>query len=285
MQNKVLVGLIGRGIQKSLSPALHEMEAAHHGIGLHYQLIDLDAAHVESNVLPTLVNAARTMGFAGFNMTYPFKQTILPLLDELSAEAAAVGAVNTVVIRNGKFIGHNTDGSGWAWGFSRALPNADLREVVQLGAGGAGSAVANAALLLGVGKLTLIDQDHQRATALAQRLNTLHSGDRAVAATDVVVALGTASGLIHTTPTGMEKLPGLPLPESLLRKELWVSEIVYLPIDTALLVAARRAGCATADGCWMTVGQAAGAFKLFTGREPDAARMDAHLRRMISEQT
>ena len=91
-----------------------------------------------------------------------------------------------------------------------------------------------------------------------------------------------ATGLIHATPTGMDKLPGLPLPASLLRPELWVSEIVYFPLETELLEAARRIGCATADGGHMSVGQALRGFKLFTGREADAARMDAHFRRLVS---
>ena len=92
-----------------------------------------------------------------------------------------------------------------------------------------------------------------------------------------------ATGLIHATPTGMDKLPGLPLDAGLLHAGLWVSEIVYFPIDTALLQAARAAGCATIDGGHMAVGQAVGAFSLFTGREPDPARMDTHFRRLLAQ--
>src|SRR5258706_14445686 len=136
---KTLVGLIGAGIQRSLTPAMHEEEAAHHGLRLHYELIDLDASGATVDDLPTLIKAARTMGFAGLNITYPCKQAVIPLLDELSPEVQAMGAVNTVVNHGGRLIGHNTDGSGWSWGFSRALPHADLSHVVLLGAGGAGS--------------------------------------------------------------------------------------------------------------------------------------------------
>ena len=130
---KALVGLIGSGIQRSLTPAMHEEEARHHGLRLHYQLIDLDVTGATVEALPTLISAVRTMGFAGLNITYPCKQAVIPLLDDLSEEARAMGAVNTVVIRGGQLIGHNTDGSGWAWGFRRALPHADLAHVVLLG--------------------------------------------------------------------------------------------------------------------------------------------------------
>ena len=103
---KILIGLIGSGIQRSLSPKMHEQEARHHGLQLHYQLIDLDRTGSGPGVLPVLLQAARTMGFAGLNVTYPCKQAIVPLLDELSEEARAMGAVNTVVIRDGRLIGH-----------------------------------------------------------------------------------------------------------------------------------------------------------------------------------
>ena len=127
---------------------MHEEEARCQGLALHYQLIDLDAAGVGVGALPTLIEAARIMGFAGLNITYPCKQAVIPLLDELSDEARAMGAVNTVVFRGGRAVGRNTDGSGWAWGFRRTLPQADLSRVVLLGAGGAGSAIAHAVLRL-----------------------------------------------------------------------------------------------------------------------------------------
>lgn len=278
---KLLLGLIGAGIQQSLTPAMHEQEASHHGLRVHYQLIDLDCTGSGVAQLPTLVEAARLMGFVGLNITYPCKQAVIPLLDHLSDEARAMGAVNTVVIRDRRLVGHNTDGWGWSWGFRRALPQADLAHVVLLGAGGAGSAVAHAVLKLGAARLTIVDTDAPRAEQLAAKLNALH-GDRARATRDVAGALRDATGLVHATPTGMDKLPGLPLPEALLRPALWVSEVVYFPIETPLLRAARARGCATVDGGTMAVGQAIGAFELFTGRAPDAQRMEAHLRAMLA---
>jgi len=279
---KLLIGLIGAGIQHSLSPALHEQEAREQGLRLHYQLIDVERSADGAGALPRLIDAARTMGFAGLNITYPCKQAVIPLLDALSDEAAAMGAVNTVVFDAGRATGHNTDGSGWAWGFRRTLPAADLSRVVLLGAGGAGSAIAHAVLRLGAGRLSLVDADAARSSALADELNKRCGGSRARGGLDADAALADATGLIHATPTGMAKMPGLPLPERLLRSSLWVSEIVYFPLETALLAAARRAGCAVCDGGTMAVGQAVGAFRLFTGLEPDAERMRRHFLDLIA---
>jgi shikimate dehydrogenase len=278
-----LIGLIGVGIGRSLTPAMHEEEARHHGLTLFDQLIDLDRTQAGAEVLPSLLRAMRTIGFAGFNVTHPCKQAILPLLDELSNEARAIGAVNTVVVRDGRFIGHNTDSSGWAWAFRRALPKADLTHVVLLGAGGAGAAIAHALLRLGVQALTIVDTAPARAATLASTLDRLHGGGRVRCGTDVAAALTNASGLVHATPTGSDHSPGLPLPAALLTPNLWVSEIVYFPLQTPLLEAARAAGCATSDGGGMAVGQAIDAFRLFTGREADVARVERHFRRLIAE--
>ncbi|HSV45214.1 MAG TPA: shikimate dehydrogenase [Ramlibacter sp.] len=279
---KPLIGLIGAGIAQSLSPAMHMEEARHHGLDLHYQLIDLDRTGEGIEALPGLITAARTMGFAGLNITFPCKQAVLPLLDELSPDAQAMGAVNTVVLQDGRLLGHNTDGSGWAWAFRRALPAADLRRVVLLGTGGAGSAIAHAVLRLGAQELVLVDREAARAEALAAGLQALHGAGRVSAQPDIVQALRGATGLIHATPTGMSKLPGLPLDAALLHPGLWVAEVVYFPLETALLKAARAAGCPVADGGGMAVGQAIGAFELFTGRQADPERVAAHFRRLVA---
>jgi len=276
MTGKLLLGLIGAGIERSLAPALHEEEGRHHGLRVHYQLIDLDAAGVGVEALPSLVRAARLMGFRGLNVTHPCKQEVVALLDGLSEEARAIGAVNTVVRDRDRFIGHNTDGSGWSWGFRRALADADLSRIVLLGAGGAGAACADAVLRLGARELIVFDRDLSRAKALVDRLNRRFEG--AKAAVDLASAMKNATGLIHATPSGMAKHPGLPLPEELLRPAMWVSEVVYVPLETPLLKAAKNRGCATMDGGCMNVGQAARAFELFTGEVADAGRMEAHFR-------
>ncbi len=273
-----LCGLIGAGIQGSRSPALHEEEAGRLGLRYVYRRIDLDELKVGVEALPELLGDAERIGFAGLNITYPCKQVIMPLLHELSPEAKAVGAVNTVLLRNGRRIGHNTDLAGYAAGFRRALPDARLDRVVQLGAGGAGAAVAHAVLGLGAKRLTIFDIDAARAAQLSARL-----GERTTPGTDLEAAMASADGLIHCTPTGMKKLPGLPLPAHLIRPSHWVSEIVYFPLETELLRVARGKGCRTADGGGMVVFQAAAAFKLFTGVEPDAERMLRHFSMMKTQ--
>jgi shikimate dehydrogenase len=275
---KLLLGLIGTGIQRSLSPALHEEEGRHHGLRVHYQLVDIDSL----DVLPELMRAVRLIGFAGLNVTFPCKQAVLPLLDALSDEARAIGAVNTIVREGDRLVGYNTDGSGWSWGFKRALPDAELSRVVLLGAGGAGSACADALLRLGAEKLLIVDRDPVRAANLAARLNAHFAGKRAAALAQMETAMESASGLVHATPTGMAHTPGMPLAERLLRPGMWVSEIVYVPLETQLLKAARRIGCRTADGGHMNVGQATRGFKLFTGLDADAARMEAHFRSIVA---
>jgi shikimate dehydrogenase len=278
----IRVGLIGAGIQRSLSPVMHETEAAHHGLRLRYQLIDVDHELLSAQTLPQLLQNAKNQGFRGLNITFPFKQAVLPLLDSLSDEARAMGAVNTVLFENGQASGHNTDAPGWSRAFQAALPEADLRSVTLLGAGGAGAAVAHAVLALGAKHLFIHDREHERAAALAEAVCKRFGHQRASAAADIAHAVSLSTGLIHATPTGMDKLPGMPLLATLLRPEMWVAEVVYFPLETALLKAARAAGCATVDGGGMAVWQAVGAFELFTGIAPDAARMEAHFRACVA---
>jgi shikimate dehydrogenase len=260
---------------------MQEEEAARHGLRLHYQSIDLDRTGSGVESLPMLVAAARVMGFAGLNITYPCKQAVLPLLDELSEEARVIGAVNTIVNRDGRLVGYNTDSSGWRWGFERTLPDADLSRVVLVGAGGAGSAIAHALLKMGAGQVLVHDRLDSRAEALADSLGRLHATARVAPAADLASALAEASGIVHATPTGMDKLPGMPLPARLLRPDMWVAEVVYFPMHTELLRAAQAVGCATVDGGTMAVGQAVGAFELLTGLRPDAGRMSSHFARLL----
>ncbi len=233
--NSYLVGLIGAGISGSLSPAMHEEEGSKLGLHYVYRRIDLEALKLDISALPDLLIAAERMGYNGLNITYPCKQAVIPLLDELSDDARALGAVNTVLFKDGKRIGHNTDWSGFARAFQRGLPDVSLERVVQLGAGGAGAAVAHAALAMGAQTLTLFDVDPARAESLAAELRKRFA-DRTVTAGSILgETLAAANGLIHATPTGMAKLPGLPLPAELLHRDLWVADIVYFPIRTALL--------------------------------------------------
>jgi shikimate dehydrogenase len=274
------VGLIGAGIQASRSPALHMTEAKALGLDLAYELIDIDKLGVGPEALPELLADAERRGLRGVNITHPLKRLVLPLLDTLSDDARALRAVNTVVLRDGRRHGHNTDWFGFAEGFTRGLPGADLARVVQLGAGGAGSAVAHAALVLGAERLTLFDTIATAAEALAADLRARFPDRTIVAGSDLDAAMAEAKGLIHATPTGMAGHPGLPLPAALLRPELWVAEIVYFPLETELLRVARASGCATVDGGGMAVFQAVEAFRLFTGLSPNPERMLRHFAAM-----
>ncbi|MDG9715903.1 shikimate dehydrogenase [Streptomyces sp. DH24] len=277
-KDSYLVGLIGSGIGPSLSPALHHREAGRQGLRYLYRIIDIDTLGVPPEAVGDLVRAARDLGFDGLNITHPCKQLVIEHLDALAPQAEALGAVNTVVFEDGRAVGHNTDVTGFAASFARGLPDVPLDRVVQLGAGGAGAAVAHAVLTLGAGRVTVVDALPERATALADALNAHFGPGRAGPAgpellADLLAKADGVGGLVHATPTGMAAHPGLPLPAELLHPGLWVAEVVYRPLETELLRTARAAGCAVLDGGGMAVFQAADAFRLFTGREPDSARM------------
>ncbi|MCK3829387.1 shikimate dehydrogenase [Pseudomonas fluorescens] len=280
MKPRILAGLIGAGIQASRTPALHEHEGDTQGLRYLYRLIDLEPLHLDLDALPDLLRASELMHFNGLNITYPCKQAILPLLDDLSDEARGIGAVNTVVFRDGKRIGHNTDCLGFAEGFRRNLHDVARRHVVQMGAGGAGAAVAHALLAEGVEHLSIFDVDASRARDLVDNLAQRFGLGRAQVGTDLENAMAEADGLVNTTPMGMTKLPGTPVPAALLRAGLWVAEIVYFPLETELLRDARALGCRTLDGGNMAVFQAVKAFELFSGEVADADRMLAHFQSM-----
>jgi shikimate dehydrogenase len=278
----LLAGLIGRGIQGSRSPSLHMQEAAAQGVALDYVLFDLDVRPWRHATLAQAIEDAETGGFSGVNVTYPFKQEVIGLLHELSPDAQRLGAVNTVVFAAGRRVGHNTDWAGFAESFRRGLPGAPRRQVVQVGAGGAGSAVAYALLEEGVERLVLFDTDRARAEAVVASLQALFGAGRATAGEDLEAAVAGACGIVNATPIGMIKHPGTPVPAALLRPDLWVADVVYVPLETQLLTAARAAGCRTLDGGGMTVFQAADAFRLFTGLEADPDRMRAAFLRSIA---
>jgi shikimate dehydrogenase len=271
---RILVGLIGADIDSSMSPSLHEREADRHGVRYLYRLIDLTALGLTATDVGELVGAAQRLGFRGLNITHPCKQEVLKYLDDLSPEAAELGSVNTVVFDRGRSIGHNTDRYGFAAGWARQLGGLPVERVVLLGAGGAGAAVASAMARAGTRRLVVVDVHAARARHLADLLRhhenlTVETGHVAAGAD----LLAGADGLINATPVGMEGHPGLPVAADLLPPDIWVADVVYRPLQTELLRAARGRGCRTATGGGMVVFQAAEAFRLFTGRTPDPERM------------
>lgn len=281
-----LVGLIGAGITASLSPPMHEAEARHHGLHYLYRPVDLEVVGRPATDVGALLAAGRDLGFNAFNITHPCKQLVLEHLDEISPAAQALKAVNTVLIRDGRFLGHNTDRSGFAAGLATVLPEAAKDTVVQIGTGGAGSAVAAALLGAGVGTLHLFDADPARAAERAAALGSSLPSQRVLAADAEALPelIRAADGVVNATPVGMHHHPGTPFDPGLLSGDQWVADVVYLPVDTELVVAARARGCRVLDGGHMAVGQAADAFALITGVEPDRARMREHFLDLLHAQ-
>lgn len=255
---------------------MHVREGKVQGLNYTYELFDLDRVDGGATALPSILALALQRGLAGVNVTHPCKQSILPLLDRVSDDASALGAVNTVVFDEHGFSGHNTDWWGFAESFRRSLSDAPLGAVLLLGAGGAGSAVAYALLKLGARRLTIFDLDEAKSRMLATKMARLFP-DRDVRVTaSLVEDMRCVEGIVNATTMGMVKHPGLPVPAYLIERRHWVAEIVYFPLQTQLLLHARALGCRTLDGGGMAVYQAVEAFRLFTGIQPDAPRMTQH---------
>ena len=271
----VLIGLVGEGIRASHSPLLHQWQADRQGLRLIYTIIDTAECGLGARDLPDVLRWARTLGYRGLNITHPFKQAVVAHLDELSAEARVLGAVNTLVFHDGTTRGYNTDASGFGRSFTRDFAAVPRGHVVQIGAGGAGAAVAHALLELGVGLLTLFDLDAPKATRLAEVLAASFGTDRVAngGMDELSATLARADGLVNATPVGMAQHPGLPVSEVDLRTDLWVADIVYRPTDTPLLRAARALGAPTLHGGGMSVFQAAAAYEHFTGHAADVGAM------------
>jgi len=270
----MLVGLLGANIGGSLSPALHEDAAAAAGMVGHYHLMDVDGPRPRT--LPELLAAVRTAGFNGVNVTFPFKEAVIRLLDEVSPEAAEIGAVNTVVFdAAGRSTGHNTDRSGFRAAFLAAFGADAVRgkPVLQLGAGGAGRAVAFALRDIGVSTLRLYDRDAQRARNLCADLG---GNCEVLDAPEPVAA--SVSGIVNATPVGMTGHSGMPMSPDVVQAHQVVADVIYTPLETEFLMAAKSRGARTMGGAGMCVHQAVRAFELFTGRVPDIARLDRTFR-------
>lgn len=280
-----LVGLIGEGITISLTPPMHEREADRHGLRYLYRPIDLSVINRPGEAVGELLSQARDLGYNAFNITHPCKQLVLEHLDEISDDARRLDAVNTVLVRDGKLVGHNTDFSGFGTALAHGLPGAELGSVVQVGTGGAGSAVAYALLKSGVRTLTLTDLDPARAAARATALAGLFPDRQvgSVPAAGLPAAFAAADGIVNATPVGMHSHPGLPLDAGLLEPRHWVADVIYRPVETELIKVAAAKGCRTLDGGHMAVGQAVDAFRLITGLEPDPARMREHFLELLAE--
>jgi shikimate dehydrogenase len=279
----LLVGLLGHGVGPSLTPEMHEREAARQDLRYVYKIVELDETGTNTEHLRQILAYAGELGFDGLNITHPIKQTMVSLVDEVSPEVEAIGALNTVLMRGGRTFGHNTDVTGFARAFREGMSGAELGSVVLLGAGGAGTAVAHALVALGTDDLIVFDPDPARSAALQSSLRRA-GGDlrfKGIGADELAGAMSTADGLVNATPVGMAAHPGSPLREDLLREELWVVDIVYRPVLTELLRSARSRGCRVLSGTGMAAHQAADAFELITGRVADRAAMIRDLDELV----
>ena len=272
--SRVLIGLIGANIMGSLSPALFADAFAAAGIDGYYHLIDVDL--LPGRRLAQMLDALKATGFSGANITYPFKQDVIPLLDAVDPEAAQTGAVNTVAIApDGRTTGYNFDRRGWRRSFEETFGrgNAQGATVVLVGAGGAGRAVAFALMDLGVGILILHDQDSARANALMVDIAKHYGASRCRVTGSLERDIATAAGVVNATQVGMRGFPGNPVPVVALTAAHWAADVIYTPIETAFIQAAAAKGARTLNGGGMCVHQAVEAFRLFTGAEPDLPRL------------
>ncbi|MDF2992778.1 MAG: shikimate dehydrogenase [Microbacterium sp.] len=279
-----LVGLIGEGITASLTPSMHEAEAAAIGLDYDYRIFDLIELGRPAADVGEILAEARSAGFAAMNITHPCKQLVVDLVDELHPDAEHLGAVNLVVFDDGRLIGYNTDWMGYRDGLTAGLPAASFEHVVQIGCGGAGAATAYALLSKGAERLDLSDIDAARADDLAARMRA-HFPTRAIATLAperLSNAIADANGVVHATPIGMLHHPGIAFDPGLLREGAWVSDVVYRPLETELVRQAVALRHPVLDGGRMAVGQACASLRIITGRQPDRDRMERHFRALIS---
>lgn len=273
--------LVGQGILRSLTPAMHMAEGRALGLNYRYDLIDTNSDAFRGIALKDIIEIAHGDGLVGLNITHPYKVEVIQHLDELSDSARKLGAVNAVVFQGKKSVGHNTDYSGFLTAFQQELSDAPKKQVLLLGAGGAGSAVGFALLDCGVHNLMVHDIDPARTKTLQQKLLTHHpKADIACTGTLDQPITRQLSGIVNATPIGMDKYPGSAFPLKLLSPDTWVADIVYLPLETRLLTYARTLGCRVMPGSGMAISQAVHSFELFTGLTGDAVRFATEFKRL-----
>lgn len=266
--------VIGDPVAHSLSPLLHQTMIDQTGAAYRY-----DVRTVRPKELPAFVRWAKDGGCAGFNVTMPHKEAILPLLDEVDATAASCGAVNTVCIREGRAIGHNTDGTGFLDSLAGQGFYPQGRTVLLLGAGGAAKAVGHALAAAGAGRIIVCARRLERAAALAAQLPGC--GEGIVLAQDAIQQAAAACDLlVNATPLGMAGSPAFARLDFLqaMPPHAVVYDLVYHPRRTALLEAAARQGLRTVGGIDLLIRQAVRAFTFFTGETPDTAALYDALR-------
>ena len=260
------VGLVGRGLGHSISPEFQQPAFEAVGLDIRYEIWD-----TEENELRALLEILRQPSRLGANVTIPYKEAVLSLLDDVEHDALRIGAVNTIVNREGQLIGYNTDNSG----FLRALyQDGDFvprgKTVALLGAGGAARAVGFTLLDAGVESLTIVNRTPERGEALACHLRQFGVEVTAVPSQsgEIAEAMAVCDLVVNCTSVGLEGSGTegeSPLPERLIPRQALVYDLVYNPPETALLRLAGEAGARTLGGLPMLVYQGAASFELWTG--------------------
>jgi shikimate dehydrogenase len=262
-QRRLLLGLLGYPIAHSAAPAMMESAGAACGIRVHYQLLPFKNA--DAALIGRVLEAIRLTGFAGINVTFPYKEAVLPFLDVLSDGAAALRAVNVILVgAEGRLAGHNTDATGFAHVAGTMRPEIEAGPVALIGAGGAGRAMGWGLLQAGARELRVVDPDAARCASLAAALQS----DRVRIVPDVEAAVAGAAAIVNASPVGMLPDTRSPVPAGLIRPGMVVADAVYHPPLTPLLAAARAAGARIVPGRAMSVAQGVDGFALFSGVIP-----------------
>jgi len=266
--------LIGENISGSLTPAMHQAEGKALGMDYQYLQFDTTGGEYAGNSLPDLIDLAEDQGFAGVNVTHPFKVQAVGLVTSLTETARSLGTINTIVFKNGQRIGHNTDYIGFRSSMQRDLAQFSIEKVLLLGAGGAGASVALALIDQGVRHLAVFDTDSDKTAALVDRLSRLRPTAMIEGRSGLDdQLLGSVKGVVNATPLGMAGHPGMAVDPTRLLPTTWIADIVYFPLKTPLLKHAKINGCPVVTGAGMALFQAVASFELFTGKKPDVERM------------
>jgi len=279
-----LIGLVGEGIEHSLTPDLHMREASHFGLDYEYRLIDLLDQDLEFEEALARVIAT---GYDAVNVTFPFKQVAMSLCSNQSAEVQEIGATNLMLGLQNQVRVENTDASGFQFALENGLQDVKKRNVLQVGAGGAGAATAYALLKWGVQQLFIADLDFSKALALVENYKKVFPNQiiRACPLEEGLDFLAAVDGVVQATPIGMYTHPGMPFDICALNESAWVADVIYRPIETEFIQACREGGHQVLTGSLMAIGQAVDSFRLITGLQPDVARMTAHFYELLEDES
>ena len=262
----VRLGLIGDNIARSKSPLLHVEAGRLCGLEVCYErLVPADMGLS----FETIFERCRKGGFDGINITYPYKEQVVPLVRIDAPEVSRLGACNTVLFSGSRPAGYNTDHSGFIAAYRGVFAGREPGTVAMAGAGGVGRAVAFALAALGARHLRLFDVDRERAGALARSIGAAATGMAVEVCSDIAQAASGADGLVNCTPLGMTGYPGTAVPAALMGTAKWAFDAVYTPVETGFITDARAAGLEVMSGYELYFHQGVDAFRLFTGKEVD----------------